>query len=309
VAGPLIPYIPGNEWEIPLAFLHPKASIKPFGTLVAIGVWVGVSITVKRARERRLDLKPMNDFIFWVVATGFVLSHMLDAIAYHPDQVKRDPWYLLKIWDGLSSYGGFMGAVIGAFAWRFYRRRPVLEYIDLCVSAFPTAWIFGRMGCSIVHDHPGALSNAWFAVRYPPRLLAEGFEGRFDLGLYEMLLTLPLAYACHQLWKARPLRAHGFYVGVTLTAYAPVRFLLDFLRVGPEERVVGSDPRYLGLTPAQWACFLALAVGLYFLRKTWSAPYEQQAEPEARGSETARDADADEEAKEAGERDGPRAAS
>ena len=29
--------------------------------------------------------------------------------------------------------------------------------------------------------------------------------------------------------------------------YAPVRFLLDFLRFNPE-----ADPRYLGLTFAQW---------------------------------------------------------
>ncbi len=30
--------------------------------------------------------------------------------------------------------------------------------------------------------------------------------------------------------------------------------------------VTGADPRYGGLTPAQWACFGLLAMGIYFLR-------------------------------------------
>ncbi|MBM4375009.1 MAG: prolipoprotein diacylglyceryl transferase [Deltaproteobacteria bacterium] len=284
MSGPLIPFIDGAHHELPipfLEFLNPKnpPSIKPFGTLVAIGVYVGSLLTLKRARERRLDEKVFNDFIFWVVSSGFVLSHMLDALFYHPTRVKADPIYLFKIWDGLSSYGGFIGAVIGAFAWRYARRRPILEYVDITVSAFPLAWVFGRAGCSVVHDHPGKLSNAWFAVRYPVEQLAAGYEGRIDLGFIEFALTIPLAIACHYLWQRRPLRANGFYVGLTLTAYAPIRFLLDFYRIEPKDagRIVEADPRYAGLTPAQWACFLALAVGLYFLTKTRSSDYVRTA--------------------------------
>jgi len=280
VSHPLIPYIDGARYEIPIPFLdfinpHHPPSIKPFGTLVAIGVYVGSLLTLKRARERRLDEKVFNDFIFWVVSTGFVLSHMLDAVFYHPKRVMADPVYLVRIWDGLSSYGGFIGAVVGAFAWRLYRRRPILEYVDITVSSFPLAWVFGRAGCSIVHDHPGALSNAWYAVKYPADQLVAGYDGRVDLGFIEFALTIPLAIACHFLWKNRPLRACGYYVGVTLTAYAPVRFLLDFLRVEPTDigRIVEADPRYAGLTPAQWMCFVALACGLYFVAKTRSAGY------------------------------------
>lgn len=291
VPGPLIPYIEAPE--IPLSFLeyipllgdyiNPKdpPSIKPFGTLVAIGVYIGSLVTMARAKDRRLDTKLMSDFIFWVVAAGFVISHMFDAITYHPQRVMADPLYLIRVWDGLSSYGGFLGAVIGAVAWRYYRKQNILEFIDVTVSAFPIAWVFGRMGCSVVHDHPGALSNAWFAVQYPPRTLAAGYEGRFDLGLIEMVLTIPLALACIWLWRRKPFRPVGFYVGLTLTAYAPARFYLDFLRVEPDDAIFGGavDPRYAGLTPAQWACFVGLAVGLYFLKRTWGAEYVQTAPP------------------------------
>jgi phosphatidylglycerol---prolipoprotein diacylglyceryl transferase len=269
--GPLIPYV--EVPELPLPFLkyipllnrfatgaHPP-SIKPFGTLVAIGVYVGSVVAMRHARERKLNEKKMSEFIFWVVAAGFIGGHMLDAVFYHPDRLARDPAYLFMLWEGLSSYGGFVGAVLGALAWRLYRNEPILGYCEVVNSAFPLAWVFGRAGCATVHDHPGRLSDAWFAVKWP---LGNSFVGRFDLGLYEMTLAIPLAVAFWWLWRRKPKRALGFYTGIMCAAYAPVRFFLDFLRED-EKDLLGGDPRYAGLTPAQWACFGLLAMGLYFL--------------------------------------------
>ncbi|WP_437680364.1 prolipoprotein diacylglyceryl transferase [Sorangium sp. So ce131] len=274
MSGPLIPYI--DIPELPLAFLEhvpllgqlvdpaKPPSIKPFGVLVALGVYIGAVVATRHARERRLDERKMSDFIFWIVAAGFIGGHVFDAIFYHPQRVARDPLYLFKLWDGLSSFGGFTGALIGAASWRFYRREKILPYCEVVNSAFPLAWVFGRAGCASVHDHPGRLSDVWFAVRYPVGSGGD-FVGRFDLGLYECLLTIPLAIAFAVLWRRNPFRPLGFYTGLMCTAYAPVRFALDFLRER-EGTVVGGDPRYGGLTPAQWACFGLLALGIYFLR-------------------------------------------
>ena len=49
----------------------------------------------------------------------------------------------------------------------------------------------------------------------------------------------------------------GLLIVLTGMLYAPVRFFLDFLR--PED----TDPRYLGLTFAQWASFLAFGAAAY----------------------------------------------
>lgn len=274
--SPQIPYI--TLPEIPLAFLtyiplvrdlfdpSKPPSIKPFGTLVALGVYIGSIVATRHAKERGMDLKKMSEFIFWVVGIGFIGGHVFDAIFYHPDRLSRDPLYLFKLWDGLSSYGGFAGALIGVFAWRFYRRQAVMDMVDTIASAYPLAWVFGRAGCAVVHDHPGRHSDAWFAVRYP---MGEGFVGRYDLGLYEMLLSIPMAVAFAILWRRKPIRPIGFYVGWMCVAYAPVRFFLDFLREEEGAGLVGGDPRYGGLTPAQWASVGLLLIGLYFLRMAY----------------------------------------
>ncbi|MBK9263976.1 MAG: prolipoprotein diacylglyceryl transferase [Polyangiaceae bacterium] len=265
MAEPLIPYI--TIPEIPLGISldlpylgHIEPSIKPFGTLVALGVYIGSILSVKRAQQRGLDTKKMSEFFVWVVGIGFVGAHVFDALFYHPQRVLKDPFYLFMLWDGLSSYGGFVGAIIGGLAFKYLKNENILPYADVGGSAFTWGWVFGRAGCAVVHDHPGRLSDAWFAVRYPFR---NGVIGRYDLGLYEFFLTIPLAIAVTLLWRGKP-RPWGFYVGLICTAYAPVRFFLDFLRE-EDIGIVPGDPRYGGLTPAQWQSFGLLAIGLYFL--------------------------------------------
>jgi phosphatidylglycerol:prolipoprotein diacylglycerol transferase len=180
---------------------------------------------------------------------------MLDTIFYYPEQVASDPMSLLRLWEGLSSYGGFTGALIGALLWKWRHTTKILPYADVTLASFPVGWLFGRLGCSIVHDHPGAMSEAWFAIRYPG-------GGRYDLGLYEFLLTIPLVIALSRL--TRSARPWGFYIAVVSVTYAPVRFGLDFMR---SRDLIGSDPRYGGLTPAQWASIGLFAVGIAFLVK------------------------------------------
>lgn len=272
MAEPLIPFV--EVPEIPLSFLqhlplvgqlvdpNKPPSIKPFGVLVALGVYIGSVVAVQHARQRRLDERRMHSFIFWMLVGGFVGAHVLDAVWYHPDKVARDPLYLIALWDGLSSFGGFVGATLGAIAYRVKKRERILPYCEVVNSAFPLAWVFGRAGCASVHDHPGRLSDAWFAVRWP---YGAGWQGRLDLGLVECVLTIPLAVAFAILWHRKPDRPLGFYTGIMCAAYAPVRFLLDFLRES-EGKLNGGDPRYAGLTPAQWGTFGLLALGLYFLR-------------------------------------------
>jgi phosphatidylglycerol---prolipoprotein diacylglyceryl transferase len=261
---PLIPYI-----KIPDLPLVPRdlfgagmppapISVKPFGTLVAFGVYLGAWLAVRQGRRLGLADQKLVSFIFWVVVSGFVLGHVLDIVFYYPGKLLEDPLSLIRLWDGLSSFGGFVGAAVGGLLWKLRHRIAVLPFADVVASAFPVAWVFGRAGCAVAHDHPGMHSSAWLAVRYPD-------GGRFDLGLYEMLLTVPLAIA-FLILRRRP-RPWGFYLGSMSLAYAPTRFALDFLRA---RDLSTSDPRYLALTPAQWACFVLLAFGVLMLWRALS---------------------------------------
>ncbi|MEO6575989.1 MAG: prolipoprotein diacylglyceryl transferase family protein, partial [Polyangiaceae bacterium] len=156
----------------------------------------------------------------------------------------------------------------------FVRRekaQPILPFADLLLSVFPVAWIFGRSGCASVHDHPGAraAADSMFAVAYPDRTpnftglvqLIHGNYPRYDLGLLELMFTVVLAGCIALTWHRRlPM---GTYVVVACLSYAPVRFAMDYLRITDGE---AADPRYGGLTPAQWCCFALFLYGLGVLR-------------------------------------------
>jgi phosphatidylglycerol:prolipoprotein diacylglycerol transferase len=284
----MIPYIHVPDFHIGPLPLH------PFGILVATGVLVGTSVTARRAEKMGYDVVRLNSFITWMLVSAFVLSHTLDAVFYHwHDEVERMPWslnplsdsmpwYLFKPWLGLSSFGGFIGAVVGIVLWRYLevvdgklRVRPkpaaLLAYADLVLSVLPLGWLFGRAGCSTVHDHPGAraTADALLAVGYPmpdptrfyvppgtsvtslgPIEIIHGNYPRYDLGTLEFLFTAVLI-TCFAITWSRKVPV-GTYAIVTGLAYAPVRFAMDFLRV-PDTQ--GGDPRYGTLTPAQWSCF------------------------------------------------------
>jgi phosphatidylglycerol:prolipoprotein diacylglycerol transferase len=196
-----------------------------------------------------------------------------------------DPLLLLRLWEGLSSFGGFVGAFVGAIAWRVHYKAELLPYADIVASSFPVSWTFGRLGCTVAHDHPGVFSDFFLAVRYPD-------GGRHDLGFYELLITVPIA-ALFLVLRRKP-RPWGFYGGVLCAYYAPLRFCLDFLRERPESVAPGlfgtGDVRYLGLTPAQWACLPLFSLGIHLLMRMRSEGTALPAVPPAFVAGTTRQA-------------------
>ena len=110
------------------------------------------------------------------------------------------------------------------------------------------------MGCALVRDHPGHRTAFPLAAAYPDGL-------RHDLGTYEALLLAALAALLVALRRRGALR--GRLLPALAVGYGAGRFLLDFLRATD---LPGSDPRHLGLTPAQWVCLALLAWGVAALR-------------------------------------------
>jgi phosphatidylglycerol:prolipoprotein diacylglycerol transferase len=288
----MIPYIHVPDLKVGPLTLH------PFGLLVATGVILGTYLATRRARQRGLDLEKLNSFITWMLVAGFLGGHMLDQIFYHPHELVKRPWSLFLLYEGLSSFGGFVGAFIGIVLWKYFeavpigrvpfigvaipkfRRRehvlPILPFADVILSVVPVAWVFGRSGCSVVHDHPGmrAEPGTLLAVAFPDRNtiiglqkvqsieLVHGNFPQFDLGLLELMFTVILASMLALTWRKK--LPTGTYVAVTALAYAPVRFAMDFLRVRDVDQ---ADPRYGAFTPAQWMCIALFVFGLVMVKR------------------------------------------
>jgi phosphatidylglycerol---prolipoprotein diacylglyceryl transferase len=246
---------------IPYFELRPLLGfIQPFGLLVVCAILTGSFLMRRRAEQLGLDRRDATDLATWMVVAGFVGAHLFALFAYRFAELRANPWLLVDPRRfAIASFGGFGGAVVGLFLWRWRRRRSVWGLADAAAFGLVPAWTFGRLGCFSAHDHPGAYSTFVLAVRYPG-------GSRHDLGLYEAIFAFVLGVAF--LVASRRPRRVGAYLAVTCLAYAPVRFLFDFLRATDMR---GADPRFLGLTPAQYASLLLLGIGVLVARRVWGA--------------------------------------
>ncbi len=267
-----IPWFRATPWHIPLPFELPgigdSIPIQPFGMLVAIGVLLGAHVAEWYGKRNGIAPHVVNDMVFHVVVAGFVISPFFNAALYDPETlvaVAREPSLLLRTCFGLSSFGGFFGAMVGLYIWWRKRRIPVRPVADAAVFALPFGWLFGRTGCFVVHDHPGAETDFFLAV-YPWG--GQGDVARHDLGLYEVFWSAAVIVLL--LFLSRKRRPAGFYSGLVPVLYAPVRFFLDSLRAPPE---LGGDVRYLGLTPGQYSAIVLLLIGVAVLRRAYRDPW------------------------------------
>ncbi len=249
----LIPY-----FDVPVLELGPIV-IDSWATLVALGFILGLEVARSRGIKLGLDVRDIVDGVVAVVGMGFLVGHIVHVVAYNPHQLdEQGIWAILKVWAGFSSTGGFIGAVLGAILfYRVLRKRPFWIHADTLMFGFPFAWVLGRLGCFTADDHIGRHSDFFLAVDFPQQY----FGGpRHDLGLYEALWTMGIA-ALFFAFRNRPVK-HGFFTALFCVTYAPIRFLLDFLR---NQDLRGADVRWVGLTPAQWGMLAMFTAGAVLL--------------------------------------------
>lgn len=233
--------------------------IHGFGVLVALGFVIGGNIAMARAKKTGQDPETYNRLIFWLVVGVFVGGHIGYGLMYKPDEYLADPIKFLHMWEGLSSFGGFV-ACVPICIWFFRREKlPVWHAIDTVAIGLTFGWFLGRMGCFVAHDHPGTVTDFYLGVYgICPGLNAN--TACHDMGLYEALWSLSMYLLFRHLDKIP--RVPGLYPLLLGSVYGPVRFMMDFLR--PES----TDVRYNGFTPGQyWAVVLTLLAWTLLIRR------------------------------------------
>jgi phosphatidylglycerol---prolipoprotein diacylglyceryl transferase len=191
------------------------------------------------------------------VVGGLVGAHLLHFFGYHPELLKDGWGVVLRVWDGLSSMGGVLGALAGIFVYFYRHKIKVRPYADALALGTAPGWCLARIGCLMARDHPGVKTD--FFLGWGPWEGRVG-EVRHDLGFYDAI-ALGLITAALYLLARKP-RPQGMLMGILACVYSVQRFFSDFLRA---EDMSFVDKRYLGLTPAQYIVMGLFAVGVYLL--------------------------------------------
>ena len=224
--------------------------IRTWGLFVGLGFLAGTWLASRRAKSVGLDPNVVWDLSAWLLISAMVGARIFHVLFYDLSYYINHP---LSAIDprapGYAIYGGFL-ACAWVF-WRYVRKHQLdfIAYADAMIWGLPLGCGIGRIGCFLIHDHPGTLTSFVLGVKYPDGNI------RHDLGLYLSLVGFAIAiifFACD-----RRARRPGFWFGLFLILDGVSRIGLDFFRV--------VDRRILYLTPTQWVTIPLVLFGAWMI--------------------------------------------
>ncbi len=243
----MIPYF--RYTVIPLGAIN----IQVWGLFVSLGIIIALIVGIREGRRRGLDAGVLTDFATWIMVPALIFARLGHAFAYEPSAFLHDPLKILRLWEGgMSSFGGFLGALIGALLFVKVHKIDFHAHADVAAFAFPLGYGCGRIGCFLIHDHPGTLSHSLLAVQYPG-------GARLDHGLLLSLLGFAIFGFFLLIKRQQPDKRQKGFLPLLMIIYGAVRFILDFYRAWD---LPGSDVRYFGLTPGQYGSILLFLGGI-----------------------------------------------
>lgn len=258
-----IPWFRWNPWVIELPLVG-SVTFHPFEVLIWVGLVVGLTTAVLFAKAHGRSVHKTLNLALYLAAFSFPLSYLLNVAFYLPEafwSLARRPSELFTAELGWSMFGGIIGGITGAWIWKWRTGESLFRDAEPCVFALPFGWVFARLGCFVVHDHPGRVTDFFLAVD-EFRAGAPPYLPRHDLGLYDAIVIALIALTFAVL--SRRSRPEGFYIALLPLLYTPCRFMLDFLRAPVTE---GGDIRYWGLTPGQYAAAGLFVAGVVVMRR------------------------------------------
>lgn len=240
----MIPYFQWQTIQLGPLALH------VWGFFVATGFILGAYASAWLIKRRGDDPKILFNLVPWLMLAGIIGGRIGHVIFYDFSYYFENPLEIFAIWHGgMSIFGGFLASAFVAIY--FFRKKQVnvFRYADSAIFGLPFGLWIGRIGCFLIHDHPGTVTDFILGIEYPDGIV------RHDHGLYLSINGLFLAIIFLILSKKK--RPIGTYIAVFSIWYGVVRFSLDFYRA--------IDVRYLGLTPAQYFSVALVVFGGYII--------------------------------------------
>jgi phosphatidylglycerol:prolipoprotein diacylglycerol transferase len=216
--------------------------ISTFGLMMATAFLVGSWITARRMKEVGLDPDLATTLLVYVMLGGIAGSKLYFAIDVSIRE-GRPFADLLFARDGITWYGGLiLGTVVGAIGARIHGV-SVIQMMNCIAPAVAVGQAIGRVGCFLVGDDYGKVSDLPWALAFPRGAPpTEPGVRVHPTQLYEIMWLLPVAFV---LWKRRD--RSPFLFGEYLVANGLGRLVIETLRVNP--KVLGglTEPQIVGL--------------------------------------------------------------
>lgn len=231
----------------PVLFRIGQFEITTFGVMVAIAALAGLWIFRRELARSRLP-----DAATDAAIVGLIGGLLGAKILYALEHAGQEPFFsLLFSRAGMSWFGGFLGGVGAGVGFIVYSRWPLLPVLAAATPALAIGHGIGRIGCFLVGDDYGKVTDLPWGVAFPeglpPTLLRV-----HPTQLYEMAYLFVVGWLLVG-WRRKDV-SDRHVLGRYLALAGGGRFLIEFIRINT--RVA------LGLTVAQLVSLTLVAAGL-----------------------------------------------
>ena len=219
--------------------------IRTYGVLLALAFVIGLYLATKEAKRRKIDhTNLVNLFIFIMIGAG-VGSRIGHIIVYWNDY-GGDFLSMLKFWNGGASFfGGFLGAVLLAYAYTKIKKLNLWKYADILTPCVALGMFMVRIGCFLNWEDYGIASSLPWAVK-----VGSDFA-RHPTQIYLSLLGLVLFFVFSKLRYKK--RFDGALFLLFIIIFSFFGFLIELIR---------DSPRFFGLTAPQMIEIVLVVVAL-----------------------------------------------
>ncbi|NRA07412.1 MAG: prolipoprotein diacylglyceryl transferase [Myxococcales bacterium] len=230
--------------------------ISTFGLMMALAFLTGGWITSIRMREEGLDPEQAWSLLVYVMLGGVVGSKLYFAVDVHL-RTGIPFTDLLFAREGITWYGGLiLATLVGAF-WCRRNGLSIKQVMDCTAVAGAVGQSIGRVGCFLVGDDYGRVTDLPWAVTFP-RGAPPTFDPVHPTQIYEILWLLPVAGF---LWLRRQRSPFLFGEYIALNGFG--RIFVETLRVNPVVALGFTEPQLVGMG----LIVLGVVGWLYFFRR------------------------------------------
>ena len=230
--------------------IHPTLHF--YGLLVVTGIVAGAYLVAWMAKKDGKDPEHVWNGLIWAVVAGIIGARLWHVLFLPKTSIaagKDTMWMFenffnlqegpLAIWNGgLGIYGGALGGLVGCLLYaRRHKLKDIWEWIDMAAIALPLGHGIGRWGNYVNQELYGKPTDLPWGIKIDNPIAPYTDADRFHpLYFYEFVWNwLLCGVLLYVWWRYRKQLIPGDFVLFYILGYAPMRFLLEFLRVETAE--------------------------------------------------------------------------
>ena len=211
----------------PVLFYIGPLAIRWYSLSYIFGIMFGW-LFFSRIQHFSMTKKQLDSMLSYIIL-GIIIGARLGMLFYDPITYLRNPFLLIKIWEGgMSFHGGLIGITCSLYIFCKKNNIPFISVLDLAACCAPIGLFFGRIANFINGELWGRVTGVRWGVIFPfagplPRHPSQIYEAVFE-GLILFLIMMIL------LLKTKSRSYTGLLSGIMSTLYALIRISIEFFR-------------------------------------------------------------------------------